>query len=170
MAYTEVWIKKQFKERINKMEKFKEYLECELGVLEIICTETDLEEINFVEIKQEEKKNTITQKAKEQLKEYFDGKRKYFDIPLLLKGTDFQIKVWNELKKIPYGVTVSYKQIAKNIKNEKAVRAVGLANSKNKIPIIIPCHRVIANNGKLSGYAGGVWRKEKLLQIENIKQ
>jgi len=152
------------------MGKFISYLESKLGILEIVCNETALKEINFVEIKQEENKSILTEKVKEQLIEYFDGERKYFDIPLLLNGTDFQLKVWNELKNIPYGVTVSYKQVAQNIKKPKAFRAVGLANGKNKIPIIIPCHRVIGHNGKLSGYAGGIWRKEKLLQIENIKQ
>lgn len=152
------------------MKKCKAYLESKVGILEIICSETALEEINFVEAKQNEDENVLSKQVKEQLIEYFSGERQCFHIPLFLKGTEFQIKVWNELKKIPYGTTVSYKQLAQNIEKPKAVRAVGSANGKNKIPIIIPCHRVIGNNGKLSGYAGGTWRKEKLLQIETISQ
>ena len=87
---------------------------------------------------------------------------------LEVKGTEFQKKVWNELLKIPYGQTKSYKDIAIAIENERASRAVGMANNKNPIPIIIPCHRVIGSTGKLVGYAGGVNVKEKLLNIEKI--
>lgn len=101
-----------------------------------------------------------------QLKEYFEGKRKTFEIDLNLKGTDFQKKVWNELLKIPYGDVVSYKYIASKIGDDKASRAVGLANNKNPISIIIPCHRVIGSNKKLIGYAGGIMNKEILLNLE----
>ena len=101
-----------------------------------------------------------------QLKEYFNLKRKKFYIPLDIGGTEFQMKVWNELKKIPYGKTASYKEIAESIGNVKAVRAVGKANSKNPVPIIIPCHRVIEHSGKLGGYSGGLGIKEKLLELE----
>lgn len=104
---------------------------------------------------------------RKQLNEYFEGKRKGFDIPLVLLGTDFQKKVWGELLRIPYGTTRSYKQQAMAINNLGAIRAVGTANGDNKIAIIIPCHRVIGNNGKLTGYGGGLWRKKKLLEIEN---
>ena len=103
-----------------------------------------------------------------QLKEYFEGNRKSFDLPIDAKGTEFQKKVWDELLKIPYGETKSYKEIALAIGNEKACRAIGMANNKNPIPIIIPCHRVIGSNGKLVGYAGGINVKEKLLNIEKI--
>ena len=150
------------------MKKYIGYLESVIGVLEIICTQTKLEGINFVENKGKDEENELLKQTKKQLIDYFNGTRTNFDIPLLLNGTDFQIQVWQELQKIPYGKTVSYKQIAENIGNPKAVRAVGSANGKNKIPIVIPCHRVIANNGKLAGYAGGTWRKEKLLEIEKI--
>ncbi len=150
------------------MKKYIGYLESAIGVLEIICTQTKLEEINFVENKGKDEENELLKQTKKQLIDYFNGTRTTFDIPLLLNGTDFQIQVWQELQKIPYGKTVSYKQIAENIGNPKAVRAVGSANGKNKIPIVIPCHRVIANNGKLAGYAGVTWRKEKLLEIEKI--
>ncbi|HPN38081.1 MAG TPA: methylated-DNA--[protein]-cysteine S-methyltransferase [Melioribacteraceae bacterium] len=151
------------------MKKYKGYLNSKIGILEIICNEISLEEINFVEFEQPDEENNLIKDIKEQLNEYFESKRKSFNIPLLLKGTEFQKAVWNELQNIPYGNTISYKQVAANINNPKAVRAVGSANGKNKIPIIIPCHRVIGNNGKLSGYAGGAWRKEILLQIENTK-
>lgn len=101
-----------------------------------------------------------------QLREYFSGSLKKFDVPLDLNGSDFQIKVWNELKKIPYGKTKSYKTISEKLGDTKSIRAVGKANGQNPIPIIIPCHRVIGLNGKLTGYAGGLDVKEKLLEIE----
>jgi len=101
-----------------------------------------------------------------QFKEYFLGKRTVFDIPIRLIGTDFQRTVWNELMKIPYGTTTSYGELAKRIDNPKAVRAVGLANGQNPIPIIVPCHRVIGSNGKLTGFGGGLENKALLLQLE----
>ena len=105
----------------------------------------------------------------DQLKEYFIRTRKVFDIPLDLEGTDFQMKVWNEIKKIPYGKTQSYKYIAEKLGDAKSIRAVGRANGQNPIPIIIPCHRVIGSNGTLTGYAGGLDVKEKLLEIEGSR-
>jgi methylated-DNA-[protein]-cysteine S-methyltransferase len=108
----------------------------------------------------------ILAKAVRQLEEYFAGERREFDLPLDRKGTDFQEKVWNELSKIPYGKTVSYKQLARKIKNEKAVRAVGTANGKNPLSIVVPCHRVIAADGSLGGFAGGLPTKIKLLELE----
>lgn len=101
-----------------------------------------------------------------QLKEYFEGKRKVFHIPVNPEGTDFQKKVWDALKSIPYGETRSYKEIAEKIGNKNASRAVGGANNKNPIGIIIPCHRVIGANGKLIGYAGGLELKKELLNLE----
>ena len=112
------------------------------------------------------KETPLIKKTKFELMEYFNGKRKIFDIPIKLDGTDFQVKVWKELLKIPYGKTCSYLDIAKKIGNSNAARAVGMANNKNKIQIIIPCHRVIGSNKKLIGYAGGVKIKEKLLKLE----
>lgn len=106
------------------------------------------------------------QKAAQELSEYFAGNRKEFDIPLNPKGTDFQKSVWNALCTIPYGKTMSYGQVAAQIGNPKASRAVGMANNKNPIPILIPCHRVIGANGKLVGYGGGIWIKQKLLELE----
>ena len=101
-----------------------------------------------------------------QLKEYFAGLRNQFDLPLASTGTDFQTQVWHALTTIPYGETWSYQDLANAIGNPKAVRAVGLANSKNPISIVVPCHRVIGKSGKLTGYAGGVERKQRLLALE----
>lgn len=104
--------------------------------------------------------------AIKQLNEYFDGKRQNFDLPFDIQGTEFQKQVWNQLKKIPYGKTCSYSDIARKIKNDKAVRAVGTANGRNPMSIMVPCHRVIAANGTLGGYAGGLDIKTKLLELE----
>ena len=112
------------------------------------------------------KADRITDEAAKQLEEYFAGQRREFKLPINAKGTDFQRNVWKALLKIPYGETRSYKQIAQMTGNEKASRAVGMANNKNPISIIIPCHRVIGTNGKLIGYGGGMEAKQKLLQLE----
>ena len=101
-----------------------------------------------------------------QLNEYFTGIRKKFTMPLDVEGTDFQKKVWEELKKIPYGKTISYKTLSENLGDVKSIRAVGKANGQNPVAIIIPCHRVIGADGSLIGYAGGLAIKEKLLHIE----
>jgi O-6-methylguanine DNA methyltransferase len=104
---------------------------------------------------------------KQQLKEYFAGERVDFDVPLRLIGTDFQRKVWTELRKIPYGTTISYGELARRIGNPNAVRAAGLANGRNPISIIVACHRVIGADGSLTGYGGGLPRKEALLKLES---
>lgn len=104
--------------------------------------------------------------AVSQLNEYFAEKRQKFDLPLKFGGTDFQNRVWRELLNIPYGETVSYKTLAERTGNAKACRAVGMANNKNPIPIIIPCHRVVGANGSLTGYAGGLDVKKFLLDLE----
>jgi methylated-DNA-[protein]-cysteine S-methyltransferase len=101
-----------------------------------------------------------------QLLEYFSGKRKTFDFPLAPKGTPFQLDVWNALLEIPYGDTVTYAELARRIGRPAAVRAVGAANGANPIPVIIPCHRVIGSNGTLTGYGGGIERKQWLLALE----
>lgn len=101
-----------------------------------------------------------------QLQSYFSGKLKTFDVPLDIQGTDFQMQVWDALQTIPYGETRSYQEQAIAINNPKAVRAVANANRNNKISIIIPCHRVIGKNGTMTGYGGGIWRKEYLLELE----
>lgn len=108
----------------------------------------------------------LLKKAYQQLQEYFEGNRKNFDLPIDMGGTQFQQKTWQALLKIPYGETWTYKQVAIAAGNEKASRAVGNANNKNHIAIIIPCHRVIGSNGNLVGYAGGLDKKEYLLELE----
>jgi len=102
-----------------------------------------------------------------QLQAYFRGELKEFDLPLAMEGTEFQLRVWNALRAIPYGETVSYAQLAERIGNPKAVRAVGSANGSNPIPIIVPCHRVIGSDGSLTGFGGGLSTKKMLLELEN---
>ncbi len=113
-----------------------------------------------------EQDDEILQKTRVQLDEYFKRQRKEFDIPLLMVGTDFQKSVWEALLKVPYGTTSTYLQLAKEIDNGKAVRAVANANGANAIGIIIPCHRIIGTNGELTGYAGGLPLKKRLLELE----
>jgi len=113
--------------------------------------------------------NRHTLEIKRQLREYFSGERKVFSVPVVLVGTDFQMKVWNELKKVPYGVTRSYKEQSISVGDLKAIRAVAKANGSNKIAIVIPCHRIIGTDGKLTGYAGGIERKRFLLNLERSK-
>lgn len=110
--------------------------------------------------------NSFLVRAQSQLDAYFDGTLTQFDLKFDLVGTDFQKQVWAELWQIPFGKTISYKEVAHRINNEKAVRAVGTAIGANPIPVILPCHRVIGENGKLVGYSGGLWRKEFLLKLE----
>ena len=105
----------------------------------------------------------------DQLQSYFAGERKTFELPLVLQGTEFQKKVWTELQNIPYGQTVSYKMLAGRVGSPAAVRAVGAANGANPIPIIIPCHRVIGNDGSLTGFGGGLPLKKKLLELESAQ-
>lgn len=146
------------------------FYETEIGIIGIRENNKSITDIYFSKVDTNDniKETELIKECFKQLKEYFDGSRVKFDLPLEVKGTEFQKKVWNELLKIPYGQTKSYKDIAIAIGNERASRAVGMANNKNPIPIIIPCHRVIGSNGKLVGYAGGVNVKEKLLNIEKI--
>jgi methylated-DNA-[protein]-cysteine S-methyltransferase len=109
----------------------------------------------------------ILSKSVKQLEQYFKGERKAFELPLDLNGTEFQMRVWQALMAIPYGTTCSYSALAQNIGHEKAVRAVGTANGRNPICIIVPCHRVIAANGTLGGYSGGLHVKSHLLKLES---
>ncbi len=113
-----------------------------------------------------EQDDEILIKTREQLDEYLNGDRKEFNIPLLMVGTDFQKSVWNVLIKVPYGTTSTYLQLAKDINNEKAVRAVAGANGANSIGLIVPCHRIIGSDGELVGYGGGLPVKKRLLKLE----
>ena len=146
------------------------FYETEVGTVGIRENNKSITDIYFSKINTNDniEETELIKECFRQLNEYFEGNRKNFDLPIEAKGTEFQNKVWNELLKIPYGETKSYKEIALSIGNEKACRAIGMANNKNPIPIIIPCHRVIGSNGKLVGYAGGINVKEKLLNIEKI--
>jgi len=156
-----------YREEIYIGMEYKIYYRSEVGVIEITSLEDAITRIDFVE-KEGEVTETpkVLQDAYDQLDEYFQGKRKDFNLKLNIDGTDFQKKVWRALSDIPYGKVVSYKDIAIAVGNEKAVRAVGNSNNKNKIAIVIPCHRVIGSNGKLVGYAGGLHFKEWLLEHE----
>ena len=146
----------------------KAYYKSPIGILEIICEDDALISLKLVKNANKLKGETkLILEIKAQLDEYFSGKRKLFDIKLKPKGTDFQKCVWKELQKIQYGETKSYSEIAIDIGNQNAQRAVGLACNKNPIIIIIPCHRVITKNGKLGGFACGCSIKQQLLDIES---
>ncbi|WP_270349679.1 methylated-DNA--[protein]-cysteine S-methyltransferase [Megamonas funiformis] len=135
--------------------------------LYLVATETHLINIQFTQPQKALLQTTeLLSMATIQLDEYFQGKRTTFSLPFKLTGTPFQLAVWKELQNIPYGKTTSYKEIAQKINKPKAYRAVGMANNKNPLPIIIPCHRVIGSNGKLIGYAGGLNLKNYLLELE----
>lgn len=139
-----------------------------IGIIQIETTRTHLVSIDIVDkVKESDKQPEILKKVIKELEEYFLGKRKKFSLEYILNGTDFQKNVWNALTEIPYGETVTYKDIAIKIGNEKASRAVGNANNKNKICIIIPCHRVVGKNKSLVGYAYGIDKKKWLLEHES---
>ncbi|MBN8047422.1 MULTISPECIES: methylated-DNA--[protein]-cysteine S-methyltransferase [Paraclostridium] len=144
------------------------YYKSPIGILRIVVDESSLVALDFNEDKKKQSdEHSYIKEVKNQLDEYFKGKRELFDLKIKLNGTDFQNKVWSELTKIPYGETISYKELATRIGNDKACRAVGNANNKNKISIVIPCHRVVGSNKKLVGYAGGLEKKEWLINHEN---
>lgn len=140
-----------------------------IGKLTLVADEESVKEIRFGwEIKEGEKEENhpLLQWTRRELEEYFQGKRKEFSLPLKPDGTEFQKKVWKALTEIPYGETRTYGEVAAAVGNDKASRAVGMANHCNPIPVIIPCHRVIGKNGKLTGYAGGLEKKTALLDVE----
>ena len=147
----------------------KAFLQSPVGTIEITENEGCISSVRIIEdttIKEDSSSNEVLNKAVSQLTEYFAGERKIFDLPLKQSGTPFQQKAWEYLSSIPYGETVSYKQEAIATSSEKACRAVGSANGKNNIAIIVPCHRVINENGALGGYAYGLPVKEYLLNLE----
>ena len=144
------------------------YLQTPIGFAELqgdengLCSISVLEENKPLGIIPE-----VLEDAVYQLKEYFEGSRKQFDLKLNPKGTDFQKKVWQKLQEIPYGKTISYLELSKRLGDPKAIRAVAAANGKNPLWIVVPCHRVIGSNGDLVGYAGGLYRKKWLLGHES---
>ena len=141
--------------------------ETPLGKIIAVADEEGLCSLDFDENASEsDEENVHLTQLQRELTEYFEGKRKTFDVRLNPKGTPFQRAVWRTLCDIPYGSVISYSQEAQMLSHAKAVRAVANANGKNPIPIIIPCHRVIAKGGGIGGYSGGIWRKEFMLELE----
>lgn len=145
------------------------YLETPIGILKIIGDDDAIKLVTFTDEgvrSTEGKVPNVIRTAKFQLKEYFDGKRKSFDVKLAPEGTDFQRKVWEQLVEIPFGKTSTYAKQALTLGDKKKLRAVGAANGRNPIAILIPCHRIIGTDGSLTGYAGGIERKKWLLKHE----
>src|SRR5690242_2606888 len=142
-----------------------------IGLLTLVASESGLMALEFGKRKHAEAADDDKRFAacRKELDEYFAGKRQEFTVPLDIRGTNFQKRCWHELLKIPYGQTRSYRQIAEAVGNRNAVRAVGLANGQNPIAIIVPCHRVIASDGTLCGYGGGLELKEELLRLEGAR-
>jgi methylated-DNA-[protein]-cysteine S-methyltransferase len=145
------------------------YYSSPIGLIKITGTTEALHSLLFVETKDEPASLNVPglfNTCIDQLNDYFHGKLKDFTLPVQFEGTDFQQQVWTELCAIPFGKTTSYIAIARKLKNPNAVRAIGSTNSKNKLCILVPCHRVIGLDGSLTGYAGGLWRKQWLLEHE----
>lgn len=148
-----------------------QFLDTSIGTLRLVSQNNMITKVEFEgrhQIKADDVLHcdSILQEAAKQLEEYFSGQREHFDLRLSPGGTEFQQQVWASLRAIPYGELRSYGDIARSIKRPKAVRAVGAANGRNPIPIIVPCHRVIGSNGALTGFAGGLEMKEQLLNLE----
>jgi len=155
------------------MKEVQKKFESKIGTIYICATDKVLtrvlwheQDVPFISEKENKRESDLIEKAYFQITEYLLGKRKSFDLPLFYKGTEFQEDVWSELKKIPYGEKSTYSKIAIKVNRPKAVRAVGSANGRNPLSIIIPCHRVVGKSGKLSGYAGGEHIKARLLELE----
>lgn len=159
------------------MTLYTTYYQSPIGEVEICGTDKAITSVLFVDSKKyvqfvgtkkipDTKLPPLISECLTQLQQYFTGKRREFTIPIELSGTPFQLSVWRILSTIPFGTTFSYRDVAKRIGNEKAVRAVGMTNSNNRINIIVPCHRVIGSTGSLTGYGGGLERKEWLLNHE----
>lgn len=152
---------------------YTQYYTSPVGILEITATDIVLTSVMFRDAEKrpspkldETEINPIIEQCINELDEYFAGTRKTFDIAFSLQGTEFQNTVWTALNDIPYGKTITYAQQANNLKNPKAIRAIGTTNGLNKINIILPCHRIIGSNGKLTGYGGDLWVKAWLLEHE----
>jgi methylated-DNA-[protein]-cysteine S-methyltransferase len=143
------------------------YYDSTIGTIEIAGTSSAITSLNFVKERREGVEScSIVDEAVRQVAEYFAGSRREFDVPFALSGTDFQRRVWQQLLTVPYGQTATYQEVATALGNPKAVRAVGAANGRNPISIIVPCHRIVGSDGRLVGYGGDLWRKEWLLSHE----
>jgi methylated-DNA-[protein]-cysteine S-methyltransferase len=135
--------------------------------MEIKVTDGVITSVEFVEeAREEERPGSVVEEAIRQLSAYFEGTRRDFDLPISPQGTEFQQLVWQHLLHIPYGQIISYQDLAKAIGKPEAIRAVGAANGQNPISVVVPCHRVLGSDGSLTGYGGGLWRKEWLLKHE----
>jgi methylated-DNA-[protein]-cysteine S-methyltransferase len=152
----------------KQLDVYKDTLKSPIGNLEIKATDKGIREIVFAEgpLTGGSELNEHIELCKSELDKYFDGSLKNFTVPLDITGTEFQKLVWMTLRTISYGETVSYLDVAEMIGDRNSLRAVGLVNNNNSIPVIIPCHRVVGSDGKLVGYAGGLWRKHWLLNHE----
>ncbi|WP_028400006.1 methylated-DNA--[protein]-cysteine S-methyltransferase [Ectobacillus panaciterrae] len=148
---------------------YRAYYKSELGWIEVTGEETGITSVMFVDELGEAVPHQLVEQCVQELDEYFHNKRTEFTVPLAAKGTSFQQKVWKALTTVPFGKTASYLDMANEVGNPQSVRAIGGANSRNPISIIVPCHRIIGKNGTLVGYEGGLWRKEWLLRHEGIK-
>lgn len=155
----------------SSMEKpYFGYVESPIGLVEIGGSSQAITGLKFVENRREGvSDNPVICAALDQISDYFLGKRKTFDMVIMLRGTAFQVSVWRQLARVPFGETASYTAIAEGIHKARAVRAVGAANGRNPISIVVPCHRIIGNDGSLTGYGGGLWRKEWLLRHEGAR-
>jgi methylated-DNA-[protein]-cysteine S-methyltransferase len=152
-------------------ELYYTYYESPVGLIKIGGTEQYIAEISFIDNKEQIEHGApgisdMIHQCTEELIEFFAGRRKVFTVPVHQEGTDFQKRVWSELLEIPFGKTISYLDLSKKLGDPKAIRAAAAANGKNKIAIIVPCHRVIGSDKTLVGYSGGLWRKKWLLQQE----
>lgn len=148
--------------------QFERVLETPIGKITLCADEAGICDLKFGAQSDRADASPLLDCARLELEEYFAGRRRAFSVPLSIHGTPFQERVWHALMEIPYGETISYGELARRIGNEKACRAVGMANHANRIPIIIPCHRVVGANGRLTGYAGGLEIKRILLETEGI--
>lgn len=152
------------------MDLFQSTYNSPLGLIQIFAEHSSIVEIKFSEDRINLEPNEVTEMCVQQLDEYFNGNLKSFDLPLEPKGTDFQKSVWQSLLNIPYGKSISYKLQAQGLNNPKAIRAIAAANGQNPIAIIIPCHRVLGSDGSLTGYASGLDKKRRLLELEGVLQ
>jgi methylated-DNA-[protein]-cysteine S-methyltransferase len=153
---------------MNNLFSHIDYVSSPIGTICLRASGKGITDVFFIDESAEEQfsKNPIINKCKMQLNEYFEGKRKVFDVELDLYGTSFQKLVWHELISIQFGNSISYLSLAAKLGNKNKIRAVANANAQNKIALLIPCHRVIGSNGELVGYSGGLWRKKWLLEHE----
>jgi len=154
--------------KVEKEMELYQIITTRFGALTIVATEQAVTQVLFGSrlLEMHSGTNKVLMQAAKEIEEYMSWERRVFSVPIAYHGTVFQDKVWTALRDIPYGVTCTYKELAASICNPKASRAVGNANNKNPLPILIPCHRVIGSDGSLVGYAGGIELKQKLLKLE----